>query len=100
MERGLDPWETSAGTLTILDKPTSAVKYARGVGLKDPIKDLVSLLVIVALEVAEKLAAPSCTGGLISTVARAPTPRVRTRPQSLVASPNTLALAGQRSDDR
>ena len=32
MERGLDPsrWETSACTLTILDKPTSAVKYASG----------------------------------------------------------------------
>ena len=55
----LDPsrWETSACTLTILDKPTSAAKYASGLCLKDPIEDLVSPLVIVALEVAEKLAA-------------------------------------------
>ena len=33
-------WETSAGTLTILDKPTSAVKYARGLVSKTQSKIL------------------------------------------------------------
>ena len=56
MERGLDPsrWVTSAYAPTILDKPTSAVKYASGLVSKTQSKILYPFS---SLEVAEKLAA-------------------------------------------